>query len=193
MTERTISKTKISQTIDLQEEFGVDFTGKKALKEKIGQLLIDKMLERTAKGVGLNGKALKRPYSKSYKSSGNYEKYGKTGTVNMELKGNMLEDTDVRNITANTLDIAITNSTEKKKAFNHITGDTLPRRDFFGVTKKEIKSVKADIAGELKEAKKESKASLSDAALALSALQGNKGQTALAALVDSLVETPFES
>lgn len=163
---RTISKTKISQTINLQDEFGVDFKGKKSLKLKIGQLLIDRMLNRTAKGKDINGSNFTK-YSKSYKSSANFEKYGKTSTVNMELKGDMLDDVDLKNITANTLDISITDRLQKLKAFNHITGDTLPTRDFFGVNKKDIKAVKSDLKDELKKGEKLDANGLGRAALAL--------------------------
>lgn len=179
---RTITKTKISQTINLQDAFGVDFTGKRSLKEKIGQLLIDRMLERTESGKSIQGRSFKG-YSKSYKESASFEKYGKSSTVNLDLKGDMLTDVDIKNVKANSLDIAITDKLQKLKSFNHITGDTLPKRDFFGVSKGDINAVKKELSGELKAIKKEDRESLR----ALALLSTQDGESALSSLVESLV------
>ena len=185
---RTISKTKIRQTIDLKEIFGeeYDFTGKKAFKEKFGQLLIDAIIDRTGKTLDINGRNLKSPYSDSYSNSKDFEKYGKSkNKVNMELKGNMLDNIDIKDIKANSFDIAITDTTEKKKAYNHVVGDTLPKRDFFGVNKKEINAAKKSMMGDLKGLKKRD---ISPAEIALRALETKEGATAIDKLIDSIFE-----
>ena len=50
----TIKRKKIYQEFDLEEIFGVDLSNRKDLKEAIGQVIIDRMIDRTATGKDIN-------------------------------------------------------------------------------------------------------------------------------------------
>jgi len=158
-----VSKKQVSQTINLRDEFGVSFRGKDSLKQAIGQALIDKMLARISKGGGMNFGSGGRgtpfnlngvPYSKSYKKSLGFKAEGKkTSPVNMELTGDMLGTMDVVKVEGNKITIGWdSGDNENLKAFNHIKGDTLPKRPFFGLNKKEISDTGRQFKSEVKEA-----------------------------------------
>ena len=51
----------------------------------------------------------------------------------------------------NTVFIQMKKGVETKKAFNHNTGDTLPKREFFGVTNAEAKRIANEIKQETTE------------------------------------------
>ena len=154
-------KTKVSQQINLKEEFGFDFSGKNALKQAIGQAIIDKIVNRSKAGNGMSfGKSgigrkvkLKSPYSKSYADSLEFKAAGKSkNKVNMSLTGDMLGLIDITKIKGNTIEIGWEDADENKKAFNHSVGDTVPRRPFFGVNKKELNDIKSEFKSDIKEA-----------------------------------------
>jgi len=158
-----IRKTKISQKINLKNEFGVDLRGKDSLKQALGQAIIDKMVTRTEAGEGMRfGSAgigqkvkLKSPYSKPYTESLDFKAAGKRKhKVNMTLTGDMLGSIDVLSIKGNTIEIGIDDDLESKKGFNHITGDTVPRRPFFGVNGRELKEIKREFKSDIKQAVK---------------------------------------
>jgi len=67
----------------------------------------------------------------------------------------MLDDVDIISETTNTVKIGFTDELETKKAFNHNSGDTVPKRQFFGITEKEVNAIKKEFASELKEKKPE--------------------------------------
>ena len=151
------SKTEVSQKLNLKKLLGVDFKNHSDLKHQIAQELIDTIIERTESGKDVRGVGLKK-YSDSYKNSDTFKDFGKTGKVNMTLSGGMLDDIDVLNHTRNTVKLGFSDETETKKAFRHNTGDKAPKREFFGVTKKDIRNIKKTFGDELNEIKKEEKA-----------------------------------
>lgn len=161
MSAPTFKKTKVSQTINLKEEFGVDLRGMNSLKEAIGGAIIERIRQRTESGNGMSFKSngsgnpvkLKAPYSKEYADSLDFKAFGKSrGKVNMKLTGDMLGLMDVTKIDGNKITIGWTDSEENAKAFNHSTGDTVPRRPFFGVSKKELQEIKKEFSSEIREA-----------------------------------------
>lgn len=130
---------KLSQTINLNEVIGSDISGDEKLVSKIGQAIIDYMDTRVEDGLGLGRKKLKSPYSKDYSESLNFKAAGKSkGHVNMRLSGDMMASVDILETIGSKVTIGIEGD-QAPKAFNHQTGDTLPKREFFGVTKDEIK------------------------------------------------------
>jgi len=161
-----IKKNKIEQTIDLKKEFGVDFTGARAVKESIAQAIIDKIVSRTKSGRGMlfkgqEGKEvkLKSPYSKMYAGSQDFKAFGKKKSkVNLTLTGDMLESIDIKSIKGNELVIGIVERVEKKKAYAHSTGKEndsklkMPQRPFFGVNSKELTAIKNKFSSEIKSA-----------------------------------------
>lgn len=120
-----IRKNKISFTLDLTEEI------KKVPKEKrqdvtelIGITVIDSIGEYMDKHTSPVSKGeFKKTLSKAYK-----KKTGKS-LADLQLKGDMLGALDFTN-TSNKVTFKITDSTQKKKAYNHNVGDTLPVRQF---------------------------------------------------------------
>ena len=143
---RLIDIDEVSQEIDLSE-FGLNISGNRVLKEGIAEALIQKMRDRVEKdglGVGDSGKfvRLKAPYSDEYSDSLDFKAYGKSkNRVNMRLTGAMLDAIDVLDVDGDVVKIGIDDPVEAAKAFNHMVGDTVPRRPFFGLNKTEISEV----------------------------------------------------
>ncbi len=142
MKQPKVTKKTIEQVIDLGEMFDADLTDAPALKEALGQAIIDRMLARTDKNEAYGGGALKSPYSKAYQKSLEFKAAGKkAGDVNMTLTGDMLASIDVLSTSGNKIKIGIADELQILKGFNHQTGDTVPKRAFFGVTKDELKEI----------------------------------------------------
>jgi hypothetical protein len=121
-------------------------------------MLAEKIRERASSGKGLefskDGSAsevkLKSPYSKTYSESLDFIAAGKSKSdVNMSLTGDMLASVQVEDRGGNKIAVYIDGETEVLKAYNHITGDTVPKRPFFGVSKKDVKEVVSDFESEI--------------------------------------------
>jgi phage gpG-like protein len=148
-----ISKTNVEQTINLKEIFGTDFDGLKSLREAIGGAIIEKIRTRTAQGLGSNGRPLKSPYSAGYANSLDFKAAGKSrGNVNMKLSGDMLGLLDIKRQSSNEITIGWKDASQNPKAYNHQVGDTVPRRPFFGISKKELFEIKDQFQDEILEA-----------------------------------------
>lgn len=150
-----LTKEEVSQEFNLRELFKVDFDLPNDLVQNFAQDAIDKIIERTEKGKAIHGRNLKRPYSKAYKNSDEYKDFGKTGKVNMTLTGRMLDDIDIISEDGNSFKIGFEDRTETEKSFNHNTGDTVPKRPFFGLTKKETQELVRSYKDEINELKRE--------------------------------------
>lgn len=148
-----VKKYEVYQSIDLQE-FGLEKISKKDL-EHIGEIAIDFMKKRIASGVGYNGFDLKSvPYSKDYKESLAFKAWGKRPSkVNMKLTGDLLELMDVIGTEKSELTIGWDSELQNKKSFNHNYGDTLPKRKFFGLNKKEMAQIIKQFKKETSDAK----------------------------------------
>jgi len=131
--------------INLKEIFGKNLPSDGALVEAIGQAILDRIVERTESGKGVNGKGFKG-YSTSYKESLDFKAFGKSGKVNLKLSGDMLGLMDITDQSRNKLTIGWDDSDEAAKAHGHITGGgaggNLPVRDFFGLTQKDLREIK---------------------------------------------------
>lgn len=145
----TYSKKKVAQRFNISELLGVSVKGDKAIKLAAGQMILDKMLERTASSKDINGNGFAK-YSKEYMKSDAFKARGKSKKVNMELFGDMLSDIDIKIVSGDEIEIKQVDSTEIKKSYNHNTGDTLPKRQFFGIKKKDIISdLKTELSGKI--------------------------------------------
>lgn len=128
------SKDEVSQSFNLKSILGYEPSQKQ--KKMFGDLVSDYIVDRTLSGKDINNRKFKQ-YSSEYA-----ERKGVTrNSVNMALTGNMLEsiqdETD-----ENTIKIVIGSGVDTLKAYNHNTGDTLPKRKFFGVkSEKQIESI----------------------------------------------------
>jgi hypothetical protein len=162
MAKPKITKSSVEQTIDLEELFGVSFKGATQLKEAIGQAIIDRIVSRTEAGVGMSfnsqGKGqtlkLKSPYSKAYTKSTEFKAHGKSkNKINMKLTGDMLGLMDIKKQTGNSVTIGWDKGDgQDAKVFNHQTGDTVPRRPFFGISRTELLKIKSEFNPDVKEA-----------------------------------------
>ena len=159
----TFKKSKVEQTINLEETFGVSFKNLRSLREAIGEAILQKIRTRTeagtsmsfsATGAGREGR-LKSPYSKEYKNSLDFKAFGKSpGKINMTLTGDMLGLMDVKKQTGESITIGWDEKDENAKAFNHSIGDTVPRRPFFGISKSELSNIKKEFGSEIRAAVK---------------------------------------
>lgn len=152
-----VTKKIIEQEIDLMEIFGIDATDADSLKNAIGQAIIDRIQSRTESGKGLQfgsrGQAtevkLKAPYSKAYQKSREFKAAGKKANeITMELTGDMVASMEMQ-APGNKIKIQITDELQKLKAFNHITGDTVPERPWFGISKDELKEIGQQFAPQI--------------------------------------------
>lgn len=153
----TQTKEKVSQKFDLEEIFGVDLSGRPDLKEEFGQAVIDKILERTESGLKRGGKGNLAAYSKSYKDSAQFEQFGKSSTVNMDLKGDMLDALDIVSSSGNEVEVGFNGTLQNAKAYGHLSGmkghkvlaGKTPKRPFFGLTRNEVEEIKSQFVDEL--------------------------------------------
>jgi hypothetical protein len=150
----TTKKEEVSQTIDLEALTGVDLSIDSSLVKEIGQAIIDYMKERVDGGEGVGGVELHKPYSDAYAKSWAFKAAGKSkNEINMNLSGDMLGSIDIVNEDGSEIKIAVSED-QAPKAFNHQTGDTVPKRKFFGITVGEFKD---NILPQFKDAIKEVK------------------------------------
>lgn len=147
---RKLSLNQARLEFNLKEWFGVDFTGRFDLKQQITDAVVETILKRTAAGKDVNGSAFKK-YSDDYKKSLAFKAFGKTSKVNLELTGQMLGTMELIENTENKIVIGWEDDTEIKKAYNHNTGDTVPKREFFDLTESEIAAIKKEYQPQVEE------------------------------------------
>ena len=149
-----VKKNNVEQTINLKEKLGIDFRGKDNLKQLLGQAIVDRIVERSQEGNGVNLKPngsgrnvkLKSPYSKAYADSLDFKAAGKKrDKVNMTLTGDMLGLLDIKKVQGNSITIGWDDAEQNGKAHRHMTGDGVPKRPFFGVSNKELKDIAKDL------------------------------------------------
>lgn len=138
-------KLSIDKTITLSEvSLEVEILSDGNFGDVINQIafeVIDYIVQRTESGLDVRGNSFKN-YSESYKNSENFEAFGKsTGDVNLVQEGNMINSIQIIEAYDNYFKIGYTDELNTLKAFNHNTGDTVPRREFFGINKKEMNSI----------------------------------------------------
>ena len=160
--EITVSLSEMSQEIDLKSYLGRKPTASE--KRAFAALAVDTIENRTLDGNTINGGKF-RPYTAEYA-----DRKGVTrDSVDLFLDGDMLESIGRRTSKerVNTVFIQMEKGLETQKGFNHNTGDTVPRREFFGITDEEARR----IAQEIKEEQEErSGLSLAELAAALALL-----------------------
>ena len=133
--------------INLKEIFGKNLPNDESLRTVIGQSIVEKILERTEKGQFLAQSKGAGRYSKDYVESDEFKIFGKSqGDVNLTLKGDMLGQ--MRSVTKsrNVIRIDWNSSLQAAKAHGHITGNVGKKRDFLGLTKKEIEELKKEFS-----------------------------------------------
>lgn len=143
-------------TVNLKEMFDLPFFPKDdGLRQAIGQAVIDAIKNKAESGDFLAGSS-KKGYSKEYAESEAGIVYGKkTGAKpNLNASGDMLNSialdlpTNTDRVVINFLD-----SLESQKAHGHVNGsDILPKRDFFGLTNSELRTIAKQFDGEVVDA-----------------------------------------
>ncbi len=123
-------------------------------KEAIASEIIQKIEERTSRGIDKNGSPF-TAYSKAYRESTHFRDAGKSGVVNLEFSAEMInsmvflpEESNGNNIT-----IGFINGSEQNSRAQYIIeghgrkGDfTQPTRDFMGLTSPERSEVLSGLA-----------------------------------------------
>ena len=124
------SKSEVSQRFNLKELLGYEPTEQQ--KKLFYEMVVDKMVQRTAGGKDINGSRF-TPYSEKYA-----EKKGVSITsVDLILNGDMLSSFEESQVQKNVVKVKMAEGTETLKSYNHNVGDTLPKRTFFGVRSEE--------------------------------------------------------
>lgn len=135
------SKSDHSIEIDLRKMFGRRrIPG--AIKEDVAIAVIEKIVDRTRDGKSLKGNSFK-------KLSEAYADLKGTTRADLTLDGDMLDQLDIKSIRGNKVKIGWQEDIENKKAFNHDTGDTLPKREFFGLQQSELDDIIKEFKGEI--------------------------------------------
>lgn len=134
-----ISLDEFSQTIDLDKWVGAPVSKDTTLSRAIMQEVIDYTKSRVSDGLGYGEKPLRPKYSKAYTNSDDFIAAGKTGVVNMTLSGDMIGALDILDESGSKFTYGLADDDEIPKAYNHQTGDTLPKRKWFGLTRDEFR------------------------------------------------------
>lgn len=170
MSAPVVKKNRVEQKIELKELFrGVDLSNRD-LKEFIGEAIIDYMRERTLSGQGVrfseSGRGTSvtfKNYSKAYTESDDFKAFGKSkNEVNLKLTGDMLGLMDIVDVGKDSITIGWNDDDQNPKAFNHITGDTVPSRPFFGVSKNELSEIAKTLRLPVRQADSVAKAGTQD-------------------------------
>lgn len=97
-----------------------------AVKNEVGEFIVDQILRSVSNATSpVEGKGAFKSLSKEYADN---EKGGNR-KANLELDGDMLDSLEFRT-TISGVEVGIFDGDETPKAFNHNTGDTLPKRQF---------------------------------------------------------------
>lgn len=111
----------------------------KSDQEEIGDLIVERIVERTDQGRDKDGRAFAK-YSQAYKNSLDFKNAGK-GPVNLQLSGDMLASLKVLGSTKNWVEVGFEKGSEENaKADGNIRGtygsdtpDPKKARDFLGI------------------------------------------------------------
>ena len=107
---------------------------RESVKREFAKGVLNKMLERTNRGIDKRGIPFKA-YSKAYKESRSFKIFGKRANrVNLKLTGGMQASIVGRPAEKTKVALVIPIGTAERKARGHINGSgPLPVRDFWGV------------------------------------------------------------
>lgn len=146
-----VDESEISQTLDFNKLTGVDVSSDKVLMRAMAQAIIDYHKTRADNNKGLDGQALKSPYSKAYRTSLDFAAAGKSASdVNMQLSGDMLGSLDILYESGSKIKIGVSDESVLPRAYGHQSGfkghpnESAMRqykREWFGVTEKEAKEI----------------------------------------------------
>jgi hypothetical protein len=148
-----LSEKEVSQTIDLNKLFETNLAGNSGLVQAIGQEIIDKIIKRTEDGLDNRNRPLAK-YDKNseYVKSDEFKAFGKSvNKPNMTLTGQMLGTLDIIEARGGKIKIGWDDETENAKAYNHMVGDTVTKRPFFGILESDLKEIKEEYEDRVKQ------------------------------------------
>ncbi len=120
------SKQKTSQRINLKTLLGYEPSEEQ--KDAFFEAVVEYQQNRTANGLDINGNRFAN-YSQSYADT----KGVTVDSVDMILNGDMIQSYRDGQTQKNIINFEL-DPGESLKSFNHNTGDTVPKRQFFGVS-----------------------------------------------------------
>lgn len=133
------TKNEVSTTIDIKQLLG-PLANDRDVRESFFQIAFDRMEARLDDNRDVNGK-LFVGYSEEYINSLAFNAFGKSKKdVNMKLTGDMRASVEILDQNSSKMKIGVAED-QAPKAFNHMTGDTVPRREWFGWKDDELKTI----------------------------------------------------
>jgi hypothetical protein len=152
---RIEDKANLKLKLNLKEILGLDVSRNEGLKRALGERFLRRIQERTEENTSRTGKTFKK-YSDVYVDSLDFKAAGKSeDDVNLKLTGDMLGLMQVNaKDNSNIVEISWESDNERAKAFNHVTGDTVPKRDFFGLPSIDVKEIKNEFRSEIRDIKR---------------------------------------
>ena len=147
----------MSQTINLNRYLGREATQQEKLL--FAELAVERINQRTLDGRTIHGGKFKK-YSEEYANAKGVSR----DSVDLFLEGDMLDSVDA-NVSGADVQITL-DPEEAPKGYNHQVGDTLPKRQWFGITTAEAKQ----IAEQVKQPRQQETFTLADLQNALSIL-----------------------
>lgn len=148
----TVGSNQYALRIDLDEIFGTAFPNSSRLRQAVGQEILDLINKRTADGRSWDGKQFKN-YSTEYADSLEFQAAGKSkNEPNLKLTGDMLGLMDIIEEDKATITIGWRESEEAQKAHGHITGHVGVKRDFLGLSEKEVNTIRERFGDAIREA-----------------------------------------
>jgi phage gpG-like protein len=145
---RVINKSKSEQRINLKSLLGRTPTREE--KTAFTLATIELINQRTLDGSDIDGKKFEQ-YSEEYAD----KKGVSRNAVDLFLSGDMLDSIDVVDTSTNTVTIGIEGELNRLKSDNHNNGVTLPKREFFGITKDEAERIANSIKSQETESTQE--------------------------------------
>lgn len=136
------SKKEVSQKFNLKQLLG--YSPSEDQKKLFYDLVVDKIVERSTSGKDINNRKFKK-YTAEYAD----KKGVSRDSVNMVLEGNMLSSFESsQGLQPNVVKVKMEEGVETLKSYNHNVGDTLPKRQFFGIKEgKDLQKIVKDVDG----------------------------------------------
>jgi len=135
--------------VDLDKLFGKQVPDSEALKQAVGQEIIDTIQSRTEDGKFISNE--RDSYSKEYADTLEFKVSGKSkNDVNLKQSGDMLNTMTITKTGKSSVRIGWDDSEEAAKATNHNFGITVPRRQFLGLTGEESSEIASKMKDRLK-------------------------------------------
>lgn len=141
LTKTNLSKSDVNVEIDLETLLGPQARDPD-VRETFFQLALERLLERTESGRAVDN-SIFPAYSPKYKESLAFAAFGKSSTPNLTLTGDMLASIQIIDQNESRMIVGVS-SDQAPKAYNHMTGDTVPQRAFLGWTDTELEDIAAE-------------------------------------------------